>query len=177
MNWRGRNLASDPASTISRSSFLQNADGVASRFRQLDGQLQILDNETRQALETDAGQINAYTQQLAALNKQLSKNGDVLKQPSELLDQRDLLLHKLSGLVAIKTSFSINGEVLVTMGDTNSQGFLVKTDTSRDVIVQKSDSGELQINYRYPPLDPASGKKLALPPITSGHIGGTLAFR
>jgi flagellar hook-associated protein 1 len=170
-------LASDPASTISRSSFLQNADGVASRFRQLDGQLQILDNETRQALDTDAGQINAYTQQLSALNKQLSKNGDVLKQPSELLDQRDLLLQKLSGLVAIKTSFANNGEVLVTMGDTNSQGFLVKADTSRDVVVQKSDAGELQINYRFPPIDPASGKKLALPPITSGQIGGTLAFR
>ena len=170
-------LASDPASTISRSSFLQNADGVASRFRQLDGQLQILDNETRQAVDTDVGQINAYTQQLSALNKQLSKNGDLQKQPSELLDQRDLLLQKLSGLVTIKTSFSSNGEVLVTMGDTNSQGFLVKADTSRDIVAQTSDAGELQINYRYPPTDPLSGKKLALPPITGGQIGGTLAFR
>ena len=170
-------LASDPASTISRSSFLQNADGVASRFRQLDGQLQILDNETRQAVDTDVGQINAYTQQLSSLNKQLSKNGDLQKQPSELLDQRDLLLQKLSGLVAIKTSFSSNGEVLVTMGDTNSQGFLVKADTSRDIVAQTSDTGELQINYRYPPTDPLTGKKLALPPITSGQIGGTLAFR
>ena len=170
-------LASDPASNISRSSFLQNADGVASRFRQLDGQLQILDKETSQAVDTDVGQINAYTQQLSSLNKQLSKNGDLQKQPSELLDQRDLLLQKLSGLVAIKTSFSTNGEVLVTLGDTNSQGFLVKADTSQDVVAQTSDSGDLQINYRYPPTDPLSGKKLALPPITSGQIGGTLAFR
>ncbi len=170
-------LASDPASTISRSSFLQNADGMASRFRQLDGQLQILDKETSQAVETDVGQINAYTQQLSSLNKQLSKNGDLQKQPSELLDQRDLLLQKLSGLVAIKTSFSSNGEVLVTLGDTNSQGFLVKADTSQDIAARTSDTGELQINYRYPPTDPISGKKLALPPITSGQIGGTLAFR
>ncbi|MBD8048953.1 flagellar hook-associated protein FlgK [Limnohabitans radicicola] len=170
-------LATDPASTISRSSFLQNADGLAARFRQLDSQLQILDSETRQALETDAGQINAYTQQLSALNKQLSKNGDAEKQPSELLDQRDLLLKKLSELVTIKTSFSNNGEVLVTLGDTNSQGFLVKGATSRDVVLQASDQGELQINYRYPPVDAVSGKKLALPPISSGKIGGTLAFR
>lgn len=170
-------LASDPASNIARSSFLQNADGVASRFRQLDGQFRILDNETRQAVDTDVGQINAYTQQLASLNKQLSKNGDLQKQPSELLDQRDLLLQKLSGLVAIKTSFSANGEVLVTLGDTNSQGFLVKADSSQDIASQTSDTGELQINYRYPPIDPISGKKLALPPITSGKIGGALAFR
>jgi flagellar hook-associated protein 1 FlgK len=170
-------LATDPASTISRSSFLQNADGVASRYRQLNSQLQILDNETRQALDTDVGQINAYTQQLSSLNKQLSKNGDVQKQPSELLDQRDLLLQKLSGLVTIKTSFSNNGEVLVTLGDTNSQGFLVKGAISQDVVLQASDQGELQVNYRYPPTDPLSGKKLALPPINSGQIGGTLAFR
>ena len=170
-------LASDPASTISRSTFLQNADGVASRFRQLSGQLQILDNETRQALETDVGQINAYTQQLAALNKQLSKNGDFQKQPSELLDQRDMLLQKLSGLATIKTSFANNGEVLVTLGDTNSQGFLVKGAISQGLALQVSDQGDLQINYRYPPTDPVTGKKLALPPITSGHIGGTLAFR
>lgn len=170
-------LASDPASTISRSNFLQNADGLSARFRQLDSQLQILNNETRQSVETDVGQVNAYSQQLAMLNKQLSKNGDQSKQPSELLDQRDLLLRKLSGLVSIKTSFATNGEVLVTLGDTNSQGFLVKSEMARDLVVQTSDSGELQINYRYPPLDPLTGAKLALPPITSGQIGGTLAFR
>jgi flagellar hook-associated protein 1 FlgK len=163
-------LATDPASTISRSSFLQNADGVASRFRQLDSQLQILDNETRQALDTDVGQINAYTQQLSALNKQLSKNGDALKQPSELLDQRDLLLQKLSGLVSIKTSFANNGEVLVTLGDTNSQGFLVKGAASQDVVLQASDQGDLQINYRYPPTDPLSGKSLHCPPSPAGRL-------
>jgi len=170
-------LATDPASTIQRNGFLQSADGMASRFRELNGQLQTLDTETRQAIDTDVGQINAYTQQLALLNKQLSKNGSAERQPAELLDQRDLLLQKLSGLAAIKTSFSTNGQVLVTLGDTNSQGFLVKDDFSRDIINQVSDTGELTVNYRYPPTDPTTGKKLALPPITSGHIGGILNFR
>ena len=170
-------LATDPASTISRNGFLQTADGLASRFRELDGQLQTLETETRQAIDTDVGQINAYTQQLAQLNKQLSKNGTAEKQPAELLDQRDLLLQKLSSLAAIKTSFSNNGQVLVTLGDTSSQGFLVKDDFSRDIVKQVADNGELSINYRYPPTDPSTGKKLALPPIISGHIGGILNFR
>ena len=60
-------LATDPASTIQRNGFLQSADGMASRFRELNGQLQTLDTETRQAIDTDVGQINAYTQQLALL--------------------------------------------------------------------------------------------------------------
>jgi len=172
-----RDLSSDAASTISRSIFLRDADGLSARFRQLASQFDLLDNETRQSVQTDVGQINSFTQQLALMNQQLSKNGSLEKQPSELLDQRDLLLRNLSGIVAIKTSFSLNGEVLVTLGDTNSQGFLVKADKSQDIIMQTSDEGALQINYRYPPTDPVNGLKLALPPITSGKIGGVLSFR
>ena len=87
-----RDLSTDPASTVARSTFLRDADGLAARFRQLAGQFDSLDTETRQKVETDVGQINSLTAQLAALNKQLVKHSDVANQPSELLDQRDLLL-------------------------------------------------------------------------------------
>ncbi len=172
-----RNLASDPASTIARSSFLRESDGLASRFRQLSGQFQLLDDETRQSVQTDVGQINSYTRQLSLLNKQLSQKAVIDKQPSELLDQRDLLLRNLSGLTAIKTTFANNGEVLVSLGDTSSEGFLVNGDESRDLAVSVADSGQLSINYRTPPNNPVTGQKLALPPITSGKMGGILNFR
>jgi len=172
-----RDLASDPASTISRTLFLRDADGLAARFRQLAGQFELLDNETRQSVQTDVGQINSITQQLAFLNKQLSKHADLAKQPSELLDQRDLLLRNLSSLAAIKTNFSPNGEVLVSLGDTSSQGFLVSKDVSRDLVVGLDANGDLNINYRFPPTDPVTGLKLSLPPITSGKLGGVLNFR
>jgi len=172
-----RSLASDPASTIARSSFLQDAEGVASRFRELSGQMELLDNETRQSVQTDVGQINAYTKQLALLNNQLSKNASADKQPSELLDQRDLLLRSLSGLVGIKTEFSANGEVLVSMGDSNSEGYLVKNDQSRPIIIKTSANGDLNLNYLYPPTNPVTGQQLALPPVTSGKIGGVLNYR
>jgi len=87
-----RDLATDPASVVSRSIFVRDADGLAARFRQLAGQFELLDNETRQLVETDVGQVNALTGQLALMNKQLAKHGTVARQPSELLDQRDLLL-------------------------------------------------------------------------------------
>jgi flagellar hook-associated protein 1 len=172
-----RNLSNDPASTIARSSFLREADGLASRFRQLSGQLQLLDNETRQSVQTDVGQINSYTQQLAQLNKQLGKNASVDKQPSELLDQRDLLLRNLSGLTTFKTEFSANGAVLVSIGDFSSQGFLVKGEESRNLAVETAANGQININYQSPPTNPVTGLTLALPPITSGKIGGVLNFR
>ena len=172
-----QSLASDSASTVSRSIFLRDADGLASRFRQLSSQFELLSNETAQSIDTDIGQVNSLTQQLAQVNSQLARKSDAADQPAELLDQRDLLLRQLSGLTSIKTRFGQNGSVLVSVGDMQNQGILVRDDTSSDIIVQTSSSGELQLNYRYPPTDPNTGKKQALPPISSGKIGGLLVFR
>jgi flagellar hook-associated protein FlgK len=75
-----RDLSSDPASVVSRSIFLRDADGLAARFRQLAGQFEIMGNETRQSVETDVGQVNALTSQLALMNKQLAKHPSADKQ-------------------------------------------------------------------------------------------------
>lgn len=169
----GRNLASDPASTVQRSIFLRDADGLASRFRQLSSQFGLLDNETRQSVQTDIGQVNSLTQQLALLNKQMAKKASASDQPSELLDQRDLLLRNLSGLIGIKTSFSDNGSVLVSVGDTINQGILVSEDKSRDISVIPSPTDPLKIQFQIDPY----GKPEGLPQIASGKIGGVMAFR
>lgn len=172
-----RTLASDPASTIARSTFLRDADGLAARFRQLGTQFDLLDNETHQAVETDVGQINSLTRQLYNLNSQLAKKSSVDDQPSELLDQRDMLLRDLSNLIAIKTKFSENGRVLVSVGDTESQGFLITDVKVNELILEAKATGGFNINFRYPPVDVNTGKPQALPPLTSGKIGGVLTFR
>ncbi|MFN5096511.1 MAG: flagellar hook-associated protein FlgK [Limnohabitans sp.] len=168
-----RDLATDPASVVSRSIFLRDADGLAARFRQLAGQFDLLDKETRQSVDTDLGQINALTAQLAQMNKQLAKHSSESNQPSELLDQRDLLLRELSGLVAIKTRFETNGAVIVSVGDTLDQGILVNQTTSRAISVQQSniETGKLEF------VIDAYGKPETMPGITSGKIGGVMSFR
>ncbi|WP_291915300.1 flagellar hook-associated protein FlgK [Limnohabitans sp.] len=168
-----RDLSSDPASVVSRSIFLRDADGLAARFRQLAGQFEIMDNETRQSVETDVGQANALTSQLALMNKQLAKHTSADKQPSELLDQRDLLLRELSGLVAIKTRFEPNGAVTVSVGDTLDQGILVSKTTARAISVGDStiEPGKLEFM-----LD-AYGTPETMSSITSGKIGGVMNFR
>lgn len=168
-----RDLSSDPASVVSRSIFLRDADGLAARFRQLADQFEIMDNETRQSVETDVGQANALTSQLALMNKQLAKQTSAARQPSELLDQRDLLLRELSGLVAIKTRFEPNGAVTVSVGDTLDQGILVSTTTARAVSVSEStlETGKLEFM-----LD-AFGSPETMGSITSGKLGGVMNFR
>jgi flagellar hook-associated protein 1 FlgK len=168
-----RDLSSDPASVVSRSIFLRDADGLAARFRQLAGQFELLDNETRQSVETDVGQINALTGQLALLNKQLVKHSDVARQPSELLDQRDLLLRKLSGLIAIKTNFEPNGQVLVSVGDTLDQGILVNRNNSRAISAEPSSIDANKLEF----IIDAYGNPETMSGIASGKIGGIMAFR
>ncbi len=169
-----RNLASDPASTVQRSSFLRDADGVAARFQQLAGQMELLDTETRQAIQTDIGKINSLTAQLAEVNRQMSKHADVNKQPAELLDQRDKLLRDLSSLTTIKTSFSANGSILVSVGDVISQGVLVEGNKFREIGL--SNARGLEPNKLQFVIDPY-GETESLPNLVSGSIGGTLAFR
>ena len=168
-----RDLATDPASVVSRSIFLRDADGLAARFRQLAGQFEILDNETRQSVDTDVGQVNALTAQLAQMNKQLAKHSSESNQPSELLDQRDLLLRELSSLVAIKTRFETNGAVTVSVGDTLDQGILVNQTTSRDINVLQSNIEPGKLEF----VIDAYGKPETMPGITSGKIGGVMSFR
>jgi flagellar hook-associated protein FlgK len=168
-----RDLATDPASVVSRSIFLRDADGLAARFRQLAGQFEILDNETRQSVDTDVGQVNALTTQLAQMNKQLAKHSSESNQPSELLDQRDLLLRELSSLVAIKTRFETNGAVTVSVGDTLDQGILVNQTTSRDINVLQSNIEPGKLEF----VIDAYGKPETMPGITSGKIGGVMSFR
>jgi len=169
-----RNLASDPASTVQRSSFLRDADGVAARFQQLSGQMELLDTETRQAIQTDVGKINSLTAQLAEVNRQAAKHADVNKQPAELLDQRDKLLRDLSSLTTIKTSFGDNGSVLVSVGDVISQGVLVDGNKFREIGL--SNAKGLEPNKLQFVIDPY-GETESLPNLVSGSIGGTLAFR
>ena len=168
-----RDLATDPASVVSRSIFLRDGDGLAARFRQLAGQFELLDNETRQSVETNVGQVNALTAELAQMNKQLTKHSSEASQPSELLDQRDLLLRELSSLVAVKTKFEPNGAVVVSVGDTLNQGILVNQNSSRaiSVVASSIDPGKLDF------VIDAYGTPESMPVISSGKIGGVLSFR
>jgi flagellar hook-associated protein 1 len=168
-----RDLASDPASVVSRSTFLRDADGLASRFQQLAGQFELLDNETRQSVDTDVGQINSFTEQLALLNKQMAKHSSAANQPSELLDQRDRLLRELSSMIAVKTKFESNGSVLVSVGDTLDQGILVDRTNARAISVSQS---QIDANKLVFMID-AYGEPETMTGITSGKIGGVMNFR
>jgi len=163
-------LSADPASTVLRTSFLNNAGGVGSRLGELSNQLDLITSETRQAMDGAATQINTLTSQLALINQRMNNVPTADGQPPELLDVRDLTLRKLSDLVRIKTSFATNGAVNVSLGSTMSQGLVVSGNKSRSIGInsQVKDKVELVI-------DPY-GNTESLSTISGGQIGGYQNF-
>jgi flagellar hook-associated protein FlgK len=107
------------------------------------------------------------------MNKQLAKHSSEASQPSELLDQRDLLMRELSSLISVKTRFETNGAVIVSVGDTLDQGILVNQTTSRAITVMQSSLDSTKVEF----VIDAYGKPETMAGITSGKIGGVMSFR
>ena len=168
-----RSLSGDPASTVLRSGFIRDSQGVADRFGQLSSQLDLVQQQTQQDLESSINQINTLTDQIAKVNTQLAKQKIEAGQPPDLLDQRDLLLKQLSVFARINTRFEVNGIVTVSAGPTINADVLVNNQKSF-MIAANFDSASTEKVALV--LDPY-GNPSSLSRITSGSLSGILAFR
>jgi len=163
-------LSADPASSVLRTSFLRSADGVASRFGELTTQLNLVSTETRQGIQSVADQVNTLTSQLALINQGLTKSPTLEGQPAELLDRRDLTLRQLSELTRIKTTYSTNGIVSVSMGTTMTEGLVVNGIKARPIGINSQVKDKVELV-----LDPY-GKTESLASANGGLLGGYQSF-
>ena len=166
-------LSTDPASTALRGSFMADANGVASRFAELSGQLDLMQDETTQAVKSYASQINTITTALAQINIQLSKQRSQTEQPADLLDQRDLLLKNLSDFVHVNTRFTENGSVSVSLGPSFARNVVVEGSKSYGISAETNPAAPDKITLVVDPY----GKSEPLDSISSGKLAGVLSFR
>lgn len=167
-----RALSADTSSTVLRSSFVRDAEGVALRFGQLSEQLDLIQNETNSAVDNTVTQMNTLTKQIGVVNGQLTKQLTEAKQPPDLLDQRDLLLKQLSEFAHINTAFAVNGQVTVSLGSTVTQGVVVSGTTSIPIGAEHDAASPERVSLL---LDPY-GKPKPLTSISSGTLAGLMAF-
>ncbi|CAN1524555.1 FlgK Flagellar hook-associated protein [Burkholderiaceae bacterium] len=171
-----RDLATAPASVVARGNFLRQTDAVATGFRQLSGQIASIDSETTAALDVTAEKINALSNQIALVNKQLFRVSSVDRQPPELLDQRDMLLRDLSKLVRINTEFTVNGQVKVSLNDSmdsKTGAVIVDADqVQRLNVVTDPDTQRVQLG-----LNMNSARARVVVGVSGGEMGGLLAVR
>lgn len=168
-------MSSDPANSAARQEVLSQFKALANQYQSNSSTLNGLEKSTNTKISQSVDDINAYAKQLATLNQEIAKvqagSGGL---PSDLLDQRDQVLGKLSGLTGIKVNEnSTTGRVDVTLDNGYS---LVNGDSVCELKAQPSseDPNKMVISYT-----DAAGNTMRLDDdkMSSGTLGGLLTFR
>ena len=157
-------LSTDPASLPLRQGVLTAAGNLANGFqntaRNLETQRTNLDLNVTQSVQ----QVNTLTAQIADLNGQISSLENVGKNAGVFIDQRNVLINQLSGLIDVSAIQSDNGLTLTTSNGTA----LVAGTQSFDLSTQLDVSGVQHIF--------SQGTDITAK-ITSGKLAGLLEVR
>lgn len=157
-------LSTDPASQSLRQAVLTSASNVVFTFNNtannLEAQRSSLDLNILQAVT----QVNTLTQEIANVNARITALENLGQDASSFIDQRDVLVTQLSGLIDVSEIQSDTGITLTTSNGTalvsGSQAFALTT--------QRDASGVLHI---------FSNATDITPEINSGQLGGLLDVR
>lgn len=159
-------LSSNAAGTAEREDMLAQANSLATRFRQLDGQLQTLDAEVNNGLLAGTQEINRLAAEIARINGTIGGNAS-----SDLLDRRDQLVSELVGYTG-GTAVSQDGGML-NVFTAGGQPLVVGNHASTLVTVADPYRPErLQLALS------SQGTTVALDQRTlGGRMGGLVEFR
>lgn len=115
--WSGwGDLANTPDKASTRAVLLENAQAVVDRLATLHGAAESQWTHARETTVALVDQVNAAAANVANLNSSILSLQNAGSSPNELVDQRDLLITKLSGLVGASTRTNPDGQVDVYVG-------------------------------------------------------------
>jgi flagellar hook-associated protein 1 FlgK len=106
-------VGNNPSNAAARTNLVQQAKGLADAIATVDGQLETVAQQAQaefSALTASRGEVHLIAEEIAQLNgiiKSFKTAGDI---PNDLMDQRDLLLDKLSGLGALSVEAITDAE-------------------------------------------------------------------
>jgi flagellar hook-associated protein 1 len=167
-----QDVSNDPSSSASRQALIAEARNLVSRFNEMDRQMAEVGDEVRTRLTSNAGEVTAIGKQLADINQRLIEAGSAsgAPVPSDLLDQRDQLLEKLSGIVQVSSAIQRDGTMSVFVG--TGQVLVLGGDSATlKVLPGSADPAQPQIVLQ------GLGNNVNVTPfITGGDLGGTLDF-
>lgn len=109
-------LASDPVDTSLRASVIEEARTMARTFNLASGALDAARDSLQFEASDGVSQVNVLTGELARVNLRLARAADASSDQTALLDQRDLLLQKLSGYVGTSVTIAADQTVEVRLG-------------------------------------------------------------
>jgi flagellar hook-associated protein 1 FlgK len=119
-----KQLLSDPTDGSLRASALEQGRTLAQTFNTAASSLAAVGDGLRFEAQDGVDSVNTTAAELARVNLRLSRAADASSDRTSLLDQRDMLLEKLSGQVDISTAFATDGSVQVRVGGSGGPGLV-----------------------------------------------------
>ena len=126
--WQGwQELSVYPESQAARQAVVTRGETLAESIQQRYTALSGIGNLINGDIEATVKQINTITKQIAEINNEIVKVKAMGDNPNDLLDRRDLLVEKLSGLANITTDIRDNDEFMVHLeGNILVQGHIAR---------------------------------------------------
>jgi flagellar hook-associated protein 1 FlgK len=112
--WQGwEELSKTPDSSAARAVVVQRGAALAESFQYTKDSLDQMSSDLNNVIQVDVSNVNSLTEQIGALNDQISRLVPNNYQPNDLYDKRDALLDQLSKLVNIDVKPSTSGNGMV----------------------------------------------------------------
>jgi flagellar hook-associated protein 1 FlgK len=108
-------VSNNPTDPSARAQLVETTNTLTDSFNRVSSDLTTLSDAYVNTLRGKVDNFNSYAQQVAALNDAIFSAGVTGQQPNNLLDQRDLLLQKMSDLGQIDVTHDDRGELNVFM--------------------------------------------------------------
>lgn len=164
-------VANDPSSNAPRIALLGASENLQQRFQAIGGEMQDLGREIDLRMRGDIAEINSITTELANLNNTITSVSDANNQPSDLLDQRDALLKRLSEKISVTVVEQANGNLNVLIGT----GQLLVTNGSALRLIPLQD--QAQPENLSVAIQTSGGSVNITQSLVGGELGGLLDFR
>ncbi|PKM10844.1 MAG: flagellar hook-associated protein FlgK [Gammaproteobacteria bacterium HGW-Gammaproteobacteria-3] len=167
-------VANDPSSIPARQVLLSEAQNLSQSFNGMNQRFEDLQAQTNNDMKVKVEDVNTLARSIADLNQRIAADigrANGTQQPNDLLDQRDLLLTKLSELVDVSVVPQANGMSSVFIGKGQSL-VLDGTASALTVITSEFDPTQLGIALKTP-----TGNQDITGQLNGGSLAGALRFR
>lgn len=166
------NVSNEPSSQSARQVLIGEANALSERFSYLDSRFESLRKGTNETLKSHIEDVNNLAKSIADVNWKIVLAKEVTQgEPSDLLDQRERLLHQLSQKVVVRSNEQEDGALNVFIG--NGQTLVLgRRSASLDLKANQHDASQLEVVYKNQGVD-----SIVTQFLKGGSIGGLLDFR
>ena len=162
-------LAADPTNLSLRASVLSSAGTLARSFNVASTALDAAGDAAHFDAAAAVDQVNVYANELARINVRLSRAQNGSTDQSALLDQRDLMLQRMSEIADVSVTTGPDQTVEVRLGSGGGTP-LVQGGTAAQLTATTAADGTLSFAVGGSPVTLAGGS-------LAGHSQALVAFR